>query len=645
MKKYIIGCTLMFLMINKIDAQTIISLSANDKGRVFEGIGAVSAGASSRNLIDYPEKQRSEVLDFLFKPMFGAGLQHLKVEIGSGENSTCGSEPSHAITREELLNPKPRGYEFWLMAEARKRNPKIMLDCLPWGYPNWVGNRFSQESADWFTAFLEVARKHYGLELNYIAAAQNEMGTDLNWITKYLRPTLDAHGFSKVKLQAPDDDDQHWQVFDELKKNPEADKLISAVGYHYVDGREPWDIDQKVGHPTTDKAKLSGKSLWASEEWSQSGKEWDGLGALYLARLMNKVYTLDRITKFEIWSPFDGIYDQIIWPSTGALQADSPWDGHYTVWPAVWALAHTTQFAQPGWVYMDAACGQFDTNTWRGSHVAMRNPKTGDWSVIIVTGEKRKVKIAIADGLNHGTVYVWKSTKKEQFIRQKPLKLNKDNVEIELEPDAIYSITTTTGQTKGSFGPQPEKKPFPFPYKENFESYSTGETPRYFSDQKGTFEVYQFPKGGMCLAQIVPEQGILWYNNWLLKPHSLFGDVNWQNYAIEGDVLLTGGDVEIGGRYADRDQLGYRWIITRDGRWQLNWKYTTLASGQIWGFNPSDWHHLRLEMKGDQIMGLVDGKKLAIATNSAGLKGMAFIASTYNRNLFDNINVEPLASE
>lgn len=645
MKKYIVSGTLMLFIVTKIDAQTTISLNANDKGRVFEGIGAVSAGASSRNLVDYPEKQRSEVLDFLFKPKFGAGLQHLKVEIGSGENSTCGSEPSHAITREELLDPKPRGYEFWLMAEARKRNPKIMLDCLPWGYPNWVGNRFSQESADWFTAFLEVARKHYGLEMNYIAAAQNEMGTDLNWITKTLRPTLDVHGFSKVKLQAPDDDDHHWQVFDELKKNPDADKLISAVGYHYVDGREPWEIDQKGGRPTTEKAKLSGKSLWASEEWSQSGKEWGGLGALYLARVMNKVYTLDRITKFEIWSPFDGIYDQIIWPSTGALQADSPWDGHYTVWPAVWALAHTTQFAEPGWVYMDGACGQFDTNTWRGSHVAMRNPKTGDWSVIIVTGEKRKVKIAIGNGLNHGPVYVWKSTKKEQFIRQKPLKLNKDNVELELEPDAIYSITSTTGQTKGSFGPQPEKKPFPFPYKENFESYSSGATPRYFSDQKGTFEVYQFPKGGMCLAQIVPEQGILWYNNWLLKPHSLFGDVNWQNYAIEGDVLLTGGDVEIGGRYGDRDQLGYRWILTRDGRWQLNWKYTTLASGQIREFNPSDWHHLRLEMKGDQITGLIDGKKLATVSNSTGLKGMAFIASTYNRNLFDNINVEPLPSE
>ncbi len=33
-------------------------------------------------LVDYVEPQRSEVLDYLFKPNFGASLQILKVEIG-----------------------------------------------------------------------------------------------------------------------------------------------------------------------------------------------------------------------------------------------------------------------------------------------------------------------------------------------------------------------------------------------------------------------------------------------------------------------------------------------------------------------------------------------------------------------------------
>lgn len=32
--------------------------------------------------LDYPEPQRSEILDYLFKPNFGAALSILKVEIG-----------------------------------------------------------------------------------------------------------------------------------------------------------------------------------------------------------------------------------------------------------------------------------------------------------------------------------------------------------------------------------------------------------------------------------------------------------------------------------------------------------------------------------------------------------------------------------
>ena len=70
-----------------------IVLDGNSSGRTFDGLGAVSAGASSRLLIDYPEPQRSRILDYLFKPGYGAALQRLKVEIGADVNSTDGSEP------------------------------------------------------------------------------------------------------------------------------------------------------------------------------------------------------------------------------------------------------------------------------------------------------------------------------------------------------------------------------------------------------------------------------------------------------------------------------------------------------------------------------------------------------------------------
>lgn len=114
-----------------------VTIDGRGPGRTFEGLGGLSAGASSRLLIDYPEPQRSQLLDFLFKPNFGASLHHLKVEIGGDVNSTEGSEPSSARSREEFEHPWreyfDRGYEWWLMREAKKRNPKIYLDILQWG--------------------------------------------------------------------------------------------------------------------------------------------------------------------------------------------------------------------------------------------------------------------------------------------------------------------------------------------------------------------------------------------------------------------------------------------------------------------------------------------------------------------------------
>jgi hypothetical protein len=125
-------------------ADLILEIDPSKTGPEFEGIGAVSAGASSRLLIDDPEPSRSNVLDWLFLPKYGAGFQHLKVEVGGEINSTDGTEPTHARTRDELDYPKresfERGYEWWLMKEARKRNPKIILDCLAWRTPGWIGN-------------------------------------------------------------------------------------------------------------------------------------------------------------------------------------------------------------------------------------------------------------------------------------------------------------------------------------------------------------------------------------------------------------------------------------------------------------------------------------------------------------------------
>jgi galactosylceramidase len=43
------------------------------------GIGAMSTAGTSRLLMDYAEPLRGQILDYLFKPNFGASMHHLKV--------------------------------------------------------------------------------------------------------------------------------------------------------------------------------------------------------------------------------------------------------------------------------------------------------------------------------------------------------------------------------------------------------------------------------------------------------------------------------------------------------------------------------------------------------------------------------------
>ncbi len=129
-------------------------------------MGAVSAGASTRLQLDYPQLERSQILDYLFEPGYGASLQILKVEIGGDTNSTDGAEASHMREPDDV--DCDRGYEWWLMSEAKARNPDIKLAGLQWGAPGWFdGGFFSSDNIDYLLAWLDCAELH-GLQIDYM---------------------------------------------------------------------------------------------------------------------------------------------------------------------------------------------------------------------------------------------------------------------------------------------------------------------------------------------------------------------------------------------------------------------------------------------------------------------------------------------
>ena len=166
---------------------------------IYDGHGALSAGASSRLLFDYEEPYRSQILDYLFLPKFGASLHMIKVEIGGDSQSTDGIEGSHMHNRDDL--DCNRGYEWWLLEEARARNPKIVTSVLSWAVPLWVGNDnfYSQDNIDYQIKWLECSKLHHSIgNIDYIGLWNERSWESSTDYVKNLRSSMDAAGFKQT---------------------------------------------------------------------------------------------------------------------------------------------------------------------------------------------------------------------------------------------------------------------------------------------------------------------------------------------------------------------------------------------------------------------------------------------------------------
>lgn len=636
--------------------QTRIVLDGNATGRTFDGLGAASAGASSRLLYDYPEPQRSQILDYLFKPGYGAALQRLKVEVGADVNSTDGSEPSFMRTPTD--QNFTRGYEWWLMAEAHKRNPNIVLEALPWGAPRWVDpapgpkpTLYTSQMAAYMADFIKGAKRVYGLNIRYIGL-WNEKVYNLAYLEELHHQLVENHLDTKIVCcdEYPGQGNGQWAIADVMLKDPAIARDVAAVGVHYP------KVNGKL--TTTAAARRTAKPLWASEDQPNSGsgpylsRDWD-VGGRILAHLYNENYLEGSLTATEIWSPITSYYDILAAPNSGLMYANTPWSGHYDVQGAIWATAHTTQFARPGWQYLDSASGFLAGG---GTYVSLRSPDRRNWSVVLETiaaQAPQRVSFRIAGGLAASTVHVWETNAYRTFEHVADVKPADNAFAYTFDSGSLYSLTTTTGQGKGS-AQSPPAAPFPLPYGDNFDSTPLGRAPRYLADQDGAFEVHAcVNRTGRCLEQVITTRPIPWGP--LPDPFTLAGNAAWIDYTVSADVrFLSAASAAVMGRIDSANVFrdgharwpsGYVLRIQPDGAWELlSTEYRkpviTLASGAA-KLDRAKWHRLTLGFHGKQIVAWFDGAQLATVNDATHAHGMFALGTGWGRTQFDNLKVAP----
>lgn len=661
-RKHIIALGIALFMAFVSNAQqvtdTTIRLNMDSKGLVFDGIGAISAGASTRLLYDYPEPERSQILDYLFKPNYGAALQLLKVEIGSDMNSTDGSEASHMRTPDDLNGD--RGYEWWLMTEAKKRNPDIKLYALAWGAPGWVGEFWSDKNMDYLLAWLDLAAKK-GFKIDYMGG-WNERGFDADWYIRFNK-RLKAK-FPDILLVGADAVHKPWAIATEMTKNQALRDAVDIVGEHSACGwRTPYTY---CGTP--EDARSLHKPLWNSEH-SSMGHD---VGAKPLARAFNRLYIDGRITGNLSWSLVSAWYASYPIGDTGLLLAEWPWSGYYSVAKSIWAHAHTTQFVQPGWQYLDDACGYLRTGA---SFVSLKSPANDAYSIIIETIDAeaaQTVTFELPKALSDKMVHCWTTDMNtndpnKYFVEQKNLSAHDGCVELTLEPGFIYTLSTREGQHKGTAQSKSTiSERMKLPYKEDFEKYGAGKLARYFADVNGAFETVAAGGGrkGYSYRQMITQQPVSWWHG-TMAPATLMGDPQWWgDYAVSVDVLLHDANyVELLARVsaqAGTSIVGYHLQLNKSGMWKLyshdfakgsdvmlssgtpfERNHFVLDSGQV-QVDVQSWHQLKLDMKGNQIGIFIDGKKVGEVHDDYHLTGQAgILVSPWHRAEFDNFQIVP----
>jgi hypothetical protein len=267
--------------------------------------------------------------------------------------------------------------------------------------------------------------------------------------------------------------------------------------------------------------------------------------------------------------------------------------------------------------------------------------------------------LLIADNLPSTALHVWRSNNKEQFVQIDPIQPKQNAFQITLEPGAIYSLTTTKGQQKGGAVP-PASKPFPFPYAEDFETYSIGATPRYTSDYAGIFAVVNRDDGkGKALRQMIAPKGIEWQKN--AFPETFIGSLKWTDYEVSVDALIesaTDGFASLFGRVGnlgqDRNPPSCYWLkVDQSGKWELSDKQVKLddknkkipfqsvvASGNV-SFAPMVWHNLKLRFLGSRITVFIDDKSVAEVEDKTRSSGMVGFGSGWHGAQFDNLTIRP----
>lgn len=665
----------------------------------FRGLGAVTGNNSSRLLMDYKAKNPEsyqEIMELLFRPDYGAGLTHIKIEFGADINSSSGTEACVKRYEDEKADVT-RGAGFMFAADAKKINPEITVDLLRWGEPAWVAKAFEKSRQDgfearykWYKETVDAAYDTYGLKFDFISADANETGkADADWII-YFSERLKSeknrrYDYDKIKIVASDEVGTR-NIAKQMTENERLRNAVDVIGLHYTTyGDENTRLlNEKYG-----------KEIWYSEgvapcnvpkySVNADGSGISGINSVIdvTNRIINS-YCHGSMVMYEYQPAVAAYYTGSNYAPKQLVTAEQPWSGYYETDSGLWGAAHITYFVKKGWKYIKSACfgdgkeNHHITETTE-NHIALMS-ESGDYTLILTNDSDnvRQYNVCIRNVQKADSeVYCVETRGPEAGCRFDsdwfrvidkiiPAK-NKTGCFYRLDVKPHSILTCTTLSVENVNGTDSVKKSgFPYkhlelPYTDSFD-YSDeflrarGGAPLYTTDQGGAFEIRKFENKNV-LEQIITKDIIP--SDWRFRgtpaPATNLGDDCWSNYSVKAEVYFDSNSpdnyIGIGLRYNSAvtcdysSECGYQLRIFSDGNWQLRYFDEVVADGNENIISPVEWNTVKISAKHNRIKCSINRQILCEYITSSPMiyAGRISLYSAHYRNRFRNLSVSPIA--
>lgn len=475
-----------------------------DPNNRFKGFGTVTCNNTSRLLLDYKEEHPDkywEIMNKLFDPETGAGLTHVKVELGADVNSSSGTEPATKRYDDEPADVL-RGAGFQFAADAKKINPNISTEILRWGEPrfSWTGSATKDYAAkyQWYKETIDAVKSEYGFSIDYVGLSQNERAQSGNgkneqeWLVYYLETIQKESNYDqdykKIKYVAADGYRDTKTIANTMLNNAFLRENIDVISCHYdIAGSSELT---KLQNQLISEGKKP-KEVWISEGIApmintryreNMESQYQGVGGtagvVDVASRIISAYTwtgaganpLNAIS-FDFQPAVASFYEGAAYNPKHLISAYDPWSGFYEEDGGISGVRQIMNFVDQDdktteederWQYVTSACysdgskgdGGVNVNTGDGNFLTLKDPETNDYTTMYAnnTDQTRTYKVSTAnlDGKEKATLHQWETAGStggaydENWMQHKGIitPAADGTYEVTVKPYSILTVTT-----------------------------------------------------------------------------------------------------------------------------------------------------------------------------------------------------------